>query len=36
LISSFRCVLYVACFLLGIYSASGVYIPTFRIRNFLS
>ena len=30
LISSFRLVLYVVCFLLGNYQASGVYMPTFR------
>ena len=30
LISSFRRVLYVVCFLLGNYPASGVYMPTFR------
>jgi len=30
LISIFRGVLYVVCFLLGNYPASGVYMPTFR------
>ena len=30
LISSFRRVLYVVCFLLGNYPASGFYMPTFR------
>ena len=30
LISSFRRVLYVVCFLLGNYPASGVYMPMFR------
>ena len=30
LISSFRRVLYVVCFLLGNYPASGVYMPTFQ------
>ena len=30
LISSFRRVLYVVCFLLGNYPASGFYVPTFR------
>jgi len=30
LISSFRRVLYVVCFLLGNSPASGVYMPTFR------
>jgi len=30
LISSFHHVLYVVCFLLGNYPASGVYMPTFR------
>jgi len=30
LIPSFRHVLYVVCFLLGNYSASGFYMPTFR------
>jgi len=29
-ISSFRRVLYVVCFLLGNYAASGFYMPTFR------
>ena len=30
LISSFRRVLYVVCFLLGNYPTSGIYMPTFR------
>ena len=34
LISSFRRVLYVVCFLLGNYPASGFYMPTFRNTLF--
>ena len=34
LISSFRRVLYVVCFLLGSYPASGFYMPTFRNTLF--
>ena len=34
LISSFRCVLYVVCFLLGNTPGSGVYMPTFRDTLF--
>jgi hypothetical protein len=34
LISSFRRVLYVVCFLLGNYTASGVQMPTFRNTLF--
>ena len=34
LISNFRRVLYVVCFLLGNYPASGVYMPTFRNTLF--